>query len=104
MSYVNMGQPKKLSHAQKIQKVEDNKLEAFRIQLVRLKLGLANSKDFATWRWAGFQLLMMIESSQGSQTRLTRRASLANSEKAREFKEAALEIARDAEAAMNYLA
>ena len=81
-----MGQPKKLTHAQKIAKIENDKLASYKIQLVRLRIGLARFDDAKTWKWAALELYKELGREFPEET-----------SRVRQYREEALNIAKEAQ-------
>ncbi len=82
-----MGQPKKLTHQQRLDKKEDAKLALIQRDLIRLHLAVNQkvTKDSETWRWAALDIYTTL------------RKEFSSSYKVEQYKEAALKIARDAQ-------
>jgi hypothetical protein len=82
-----MGQPKKLSYQQRMDKKEDAKLALIHRDLIRLHLAVNQkvTKDSETWRWAALDIYTVL------------RKEFNTSHKVEKYKEAALKIARDAQ-------
>lgn len=86
-----MVQPKKLTQAQKFEKKQKEKLASYKIQLIRLRMSLGKTNDPTTFRWAALELFKELR------TEFPETSTLIES-----YKTEALNIAREAQAIMNF--